>query len=105
MDIQHADTFRAKLIGLLGTKQFPEYDGLFFQGVNCIHTFFMQYPIDVLFLDKENVVLKITEKIKPFRVVWGPDKSFGVLELRAGAAAEMKIKIGDTFHLEGKKDG
>ena len=101
MNIQHADTFARKLIGLLGTKRFPEYDGLFFPGVSCIHTFFMQYSIDVLFLDKNNKVCKIAEKVKPFRLVWGPDDTFGVLEIKAGHASEMKIKIGDTFHLEG----
>ena len=100
MNIQHADTFAAKLIGLLGTKQFPDFDGLYFPGVNCTHTFFMQYPIDVLFLDKNDIVLKIAEAVKPFRVIWGKENCSAVLEMKAGGAVEKNIKVGDSFQLK-----
>ena len=102
MNIKYACSFKDRLIGLLGTNQFPDYEGLFFPDVNCIHTFFMQYPIDVLFLDKDHKVLKIKGKVRPFRIVWGKHDSCDVLEMKAGASEQMNIKIGDILNLEGK---
>ena len=100
MNIRCAHTFTEKLVGLLGTGSFPDTDGLFFPGVTCIHTFFMCYAIDVLFLDKKNAVTHIAREVKPFRVVWGPAGSRSVLEMRSGAAKKEKMKIGDIIPVE-----
>ena len=100
MDIRCAHTFTEKLVGLLGTRSFPDYDGLFFSGVTCIHTFFMRYPIDALFLDKENAVTNIARGVKPFRVVWGRVGSRSVVEMKAGAAKKEKIEVGDIIPVE-----
>jgi uncharacterized protein len=101
MDIRRADTFMKKLVGLLGTKEFPSYDGLFFEGVSCIHTFFMNYPIDVLFLDGENSVCGAAEEVRPYRVVCGPSRCRSVVEMRQGGIAGSGIKTGDIIHPEG----
>lgn len=97
MDIQHADTFAKRLTGLLGTRKFPDYDGLYFPDVRCIHTFFMQYPIDVLFLDDNRIIGKCAERVKPFRVIWGPFSCSSIVELRPGFIAQAQIKKGDIF--------
>jgi hypothetical protein len=94
-----------KLVGLLGTKTFPPYDGLFFEGVSCIHTFFMNYPIDVLFLDGQNVVCGKAERVKPYRMVWGPSRCRSVVEMRPGGIADAGIKAGDTIYPEGGQYG
>jgi len=105
MDIRYADTFVKKFVGLLGTKTFPEYDGLFFPGTVCIHTFFMHYAIDILYLNKDYVVRKIARDVKPFHISWGTADSCSVVEMRSGAAKEKNIHIGDIINIEGKRDG
>ncbi|MBN1521914.1 MAG: DUF192 domain-containing protein [Candidatus Aureabacteria bacterium] len=105
MNIRVADTLVKKMVGLLGTKTFPDCDGLFFPDVACIHTFFMKYPIDIVFLDKDNKVNKILGHVKPFRIVWGSWKSVSVLELADGSASARNIKVGDIIGIEGKENG
>jgi uncharacterized protein len=104
LKIRYADTFFKKLTGLLGTKEFPGYEGLFFPGVRSIHTFFMRYPIDVLFLTPENMVCVAAEAVKPFRVLLGGREASSVIELRTGTIVEKGIKQGDSINLEGKRD-
>ncbi|MCK5708570.1 MAG: DUF192 domain-containing protein [Candidatus Aureabacteria bacterium] len=103
--VELADTFLKRLVGLLGTKEFPYAEGLFFTNVTSIHTFFMKYPIDVVFLNKENQVCKVVDNIKPFRLVLGPFCSWSVLEMRAGAAGLAGIKKGTVMNFGEKQNG
>jgi len=105
LSVKCAKSFSQRLKGLLGTKEFPEIDGIYFSGVSCIHTFFMQYPIDVLFLTKENTVCKVVKSVGPFRIIWGTLSAFSVIEMQSGAAEDVKIKAGDTIHIKEGKDG
>lgn len=56
VDLKRADTFTTRLRGLMG-KTISEEEGLLIQPCNSVHTFFMKMAIDVIFLDKEDVVL------------------------------------------------
>ncbi|MPM42062.1 hypothetical protein SDC9_88724 [bioreactor metagenome] len=64
-DLQTADTFYARFRGLMGRPSLPENAGLMIQPCNSVHCFFMKFPIDVIFLDKENRVVHIAESMKP----------------------------------------
>ena len=103
--INIADNWIKKLVGLLGTKVFPDFEGLFLPYVTSIHTFFMKYSIDIIFLDENNNVKKIVENVKPFRVVFGNKESVSVLEMPAGAARKCNINIGDKIVFEGRGYG
>ena len=105
LNVKCAKSFSQRLKGLLGTKEFPDIDGIYFSGVSCIHTFFMQYPIDILFLTKEKTVCKVIENVVPFRIVWGSFNAFSVIEMQAGGAGKTKIKTGDTVQIKEGKDG
>ena len=52
-----ADTFFKRLIGLLNRKSLGKGEALILSPANCIHSFFMRFSIDVLFLDKSNKVV------------------------------------------------
>lgn len=64
-DLQTADTFYARFRGLMGRPSIPENAGLMIKPCNSIHCFFMKFPIDVLFLDKEDRVVHISKSMKP----------------------------------------
>ncbi|NIO63679.1 MAG: pilus assembly protein, partial [Gammaproteobacteria bacterium] len=49
---------------------------------SSIHTFFMQYPIDLAFLNNNWQIKKLVHALKPFRIAWGPGTSM-VLEMTA----------------------
>jgi uncharacterized membrane protein (UPF0127 family) len=65
-----------------------------------MHMFFMRFPIDIVFLDRQNRVLRISHELKPWRVsaqVWGARRA---LELAAGAARRTGTQVGDRITLE-----
>lgn len=63
-----ADVPFKRMKGLLGKKYLGKSEALILKPCNSVHTFFMRFPIDVLFLDKNNRVVKAINSLKPFRV-------------------------------------
>ncbi|SFE45791.1 DUF192 domain-containing protein [Trichococcus pasteurii] len=64
-DLQTADTFYDRFRGLMGRPSIPENTGLMIKPCNSVHCFFMKFPIDVIFLDKEDRVVHIAGNMKP----------------------------------------
>lgn len=64
-DLRTATTFLSRFRGLMGAPSIPENVGLMIKPCNSVHCFFMKFPIDVIFLDKENRVVHIAESMKP----------------------------------------
>jgi uncharacterized membrane protein (UPF0127 family) len=85
--------------GLIGRK-LEEGEGLLFPGTTSVHTHFMAYPIDLLYLSDDHVVVKIVESIRPWRFSWGGRSAKHVLELPAGRAAECMVQRGDPLRLD-----
>lgn len=94
---RRADRLLARVKGLLGTKQLPRGEALILDPCNSIHTFFMRYAIDVVFLDRSRRVVALLDSVPPFRlspVFW---KARLCIELSAGACREVGIKVGDLL--------
>lgn len=94
-DIKIADTFKLKLIGLMGREKLQD-EGLLLRDCSSIHCFFMKITIDAVYLSKDMEVL-YKETIKPWRLGKIVKKTKHVLELPEGASKD--IKIGDTIKL------
>ena len=62
-----ADSFFKRLKGLMFSKKMDGYDALILNPCNSIHTFFMKYSIDVVFLNKESKIIKIKRGLRPWR--------------------------------------
>ena len=67
---------------------------------NHLHMFFVPYPIDVLWLDKNKRVVQIKEQFKPFTFARNTSKSMYVLELPAGTILETGTKKGDKINFK-----
>jgi len=93
-----ADTPFARLRGLLGKRALPPGEGLLLRPSPSIHTFFMRFPIDVVFLDSDLRVLRVVDSVKPWRAA-ACRRARVVLELRAGEAAARGILGGDRLQL------
>lgn len=91
-----ADDLITRLIGLMFSHDLPDCDGLMLVPCNSIHTFFMRYAIDVVFLDKDLKVVKAIYGIKPFRMTWIYFKAHQVLEMKAGTLSR-DLKAGDRL--------
>ena len=93
-----ADTFFSRLRGLLGSPPLKKGEGLLLKHEKSIHTFFMRYPIDVIYLNKNLDVIKLDEHVSPNRVGSFVAKSDSILELPAGTIKETHTAVGD--HLQ-----
>ena len=83
-----ADTFLSRLRGLMFRRDLPAGEGLLIKRCNAIHTFFMRFPIDAVFLDRAGAVVRVVRDIPPWRpFVWGGLRAVQVLETRPGTIA------------------
>lgn len=62
-----ADTFYTRLKGLLGKQELSKGTALWIKDCPSVHTFFMQFSIDVIFIDKHMKVTSTVENLKPWR--------------------------------------
>jgi uncharacterized membrane protein (UPF0127 family) len=85
--------------GLLGRDGLGPGAGLVIAPSNSVHTFFMRFAIDIVFLHRSGRVLKIRHRV-PARRVAVSATAHAVLELPAGAAATAGISVGDTLALQ-----
>ena len=78
--------------------EFPEGQGLVIDPCSSIHMFFMRFPIDVLYMDREDKVVRAQQGIKPWRVgpLWTRGAKY-VIELPAGTIARTSTQVGDLI--------
>lgn len=95
-----ANTFWSRFWGLMGRRGLGDGEALLLKSTASIHTMFMRFPIDAVFVDKEARVVKVVRGLKPFRFALGGRGARGVLELAAGAAARAQVERGDRLVME-----
>jgi len=88
--------FWQRLVGLLGRRGLAHDRGLLLTRCNNIHTAFMRFPIDAVFVDKDARVLAIRSEMAPFQVAVALRAS-ACLELRSGGALAHDIAVGDRL--------
>jgi uncharacterized membrane protein (UPF0127 family) len=92
-----ATSLRSRTRGLLGRKGLAPGEGLLITRTSSIHTFFMAFPIDAVFLDRGLRVRKIAREIAPFRLAGRFGVAGSVLELASGEAARAGIEPGSRL--------
>ena len=94
--LEIADNFFSRGLGLMFRRRLDAGQGLWITSCNGIHMFFMRFPIDAVFLDKQRRVVKTYRRLPRWiglvPLVWGADS---VLELPAGTADGLELKKGD----------
>ena len=91
-----ASSFLARFRGLMLTSSLEPGTGLLFPRTSSVHTHFMRYAIDVVFLDTEQRVVRIAASLRPWR--FAAVKGAGaVLELAAGECARLGLSEGDEL--------
>src|SRR5436305_12103837 len=93
-----ADSFRLRLRGLLGRRSLESNEGLLLIGSPSIHTTFMRFPIDAVFLDRELGVVGVKANMRPWRFA-GRRRAKHILELCAGEAGRREVAVGTRLRL------
>ena len=97
--IRLARSLSSRTVGLLRTPTLRAGEGLWIERAPSIHMFFMRYPIDAIFVDREQRVTKIVENLRPWRVVWWAPGARDCLELPAGTIAMTGTRVGDVLEV------
>lgn len=98
--VEKARTFRSRLVGLISRRNLEPEEGLWIAPCRMIHTCFMRFPIDAVFLDKNMAVKRVVRNLKPWKLSPWVFGAHGVLELVSGRCQD-RIKEGDVLEFSG----
>ncbi|RDK01971.1 DUF192 domain-containing protein [Paraburkholderia lacunae] len=93
------ETARERMRGLLGHDDLPHDEALLLKRCGSVHTFGMRFPIDVLFLDRQQRIVAIHHSV-PRRRMLLDLRASQTLEMPAGMALQFQILPGDTLDFE-----
>jgi uncharacterized membrane protein (UPF0127 family) len=91
-----ADSAPKRNRGLLGRGSLAPGEGLWIVPCESIHTFFMQFPIDLVYLDRERRIKKLRSEVPPWRISVCLT-AHSILELPAGTICSTQTQAGDTL--------
>ena len=92
-DCRTADSFLSRLCGLLGSRGLEAGEGLWIPRTSSVHTHFMRFAIDVVFVDGDGRVAKVVRSLRPWRFA-GARGAKDVLELPAGHCDRVGLQEG-----------
>ena len=94
-----ADTSEKRRVGLLNHKRLEPGDGLWIVPCESVHTFFMKFPIDLVYVDKKRRVRKVRNAVPAWRLS-ACLSAHSILELPAGTAERTGTRPGDELLIE-----
>jgi uncharacterized protein len=98
-EVAIAGTSHARRKGLLGMSAMPAGFGLWIAPCEAVHTFAMKFQIDVIFLDRQKRVIKLSQRLPPWRIAvcW---RAHSVLELEAGVIEKTGTAVSDSLRFQ-----
>jgi uncharacterized membrane protein (UPF0127 family) len=96
--VEVAVTRRDRRKGLLGRTGLAASSALILAPCAAIHTMFMRFDIDAVFVDDDGRAVKVVRELSPWRIAVGPT-AHAVVELPAGSLRDREVNIGDRLYL------
>ena len=93
-----AESFLSRLLGLMFKKNISVEEGMIFYYTSSIHTCFMRFPIEVVFLNRDMEAIKVYHKLKPFRLA-GTLKCYCIIEMLSCKIHEKAVDVGDVLEI------
>lgn len=93
-----ADSFWTRFRGLMGRSELAAGEGMLFRPGGSVHMFFMKFPLDVVFCDRELRVVAIRPQVQPWKTA-GVRGAKVTVELAAGEAAARGLEAGTQLRL------
>jgi uncharacterized membrane protein (UPF0127 family) len=97
-EVEVAETRADRRRGLLGRDSLGPSAALVLTPCVAVHTAFMRFPIDVVFLDREGVAVKLVNDLGPWRIA-AAAKAHSVVELAAGSLRRHAVTVGDRLYV------
>lgn len=99
-DVKMAKTFFTRSVGLLSKASISDDEGLIIKPCCSVHTFFMKFNIDVLFINKQNKIIALYKNVPKNKILPIHLNSNYVIELSAGSINSKNIQKGDMVNCE-----
>jgi len=96
-----AHSLLSRLVGVIGMREMPAGSAIIIPHCRQVHTMFVRFCIDVLFVDKYHRVIGVQECMLPFSVSGYHRKSDYVIELPGGTVHTLGIQLCDDIQVEG----
>ncbi len=96
-NLKLANSFVKRFKGLMGCKKLNKSEGLMLLSCNSIHTCFMKFPIDVVFLNMDHEVIALRKDVRPWRMVNFVKKAYITVEMAEGTIEHKNIEVGDLL--------
>lgn len=90
-DLYLADSFWQRFLGLQFLRTLGPTEGLLLRGCNSVHTMWMRFAIDIVFLNEDLEIIEIQTAVKPWRFAIPKQKAFHTLEVAAGNAKAYAV--------------
>ena len=97
--VTRADGWWAKGWGVIGWSSLPPGQGLWLPGVSAVHTVFVRFPLDLLFLDTNLATLRHVPGVRPGRLWVSGQGARHTIELGAGSLAGLPVTGGERWEL------
>ncbi len=94
-----ASGFFCRLLGLMFRKKMKKEEALIFYRASSIHTFFMRFSIDIIFLDRQMKVKRLVYNLKPWRAVFCRG-AYVAIELPAGKIDQSNVSLGSKIWIQ-----
>jgi len=98
-EVALANTFFKRLRGLMFRRHLAEAEALWLRPCNGVHTFWMLFAIDVIFLDRQLRIVKLVENMRPFRLTAPHLAARSVVEMSAHSISRASLKVGDQLEI------
>ncbi len=99
-DVRLANTFLTRLRGLMFRRRLAPGGGLWLRPCQGIHTFWMFFAIDAIFLDRELRIVRLIENLRPFRLTRPHFAAHSVIELNPHTISKYGVRVGDQLTVE-----
>ncbi|NWQ39369.1 DUF192 domain-containing protein [Bacillus sp. EB106-08-02-XG196] len=98
--IELADSFFKRLKGLMFRQDPIQDEGLWIVPCNAVHMFFMKFPLDIVLLSEQNEVIGLHHCLQPWKITKPVKNAYSTLELPAGSAEKLGIRIGSIIQCQ-----
>ncbi|BDI28056.1 hypothetical protein CCAX7_001070 [Capsulimonas corticalis] len=95
--VAQVNSWLGKGVGVLGRRALPAGEGLWLPDVASVHTWFVAFPLDILFLSRDLTVLAVCPNVPPWRALVRCPGAVHTIEMGAGTLANLPVPIGERL--------
>ncbi len=98
--VRRASGFLERTKGLMGRRSLPDKFAFWIAPCPSVHTFFMKFPLDVIFADKKLRIVSVFHSAPPGRILLGGWKSHSAFEMKGGQLQALGLKKKEQLYID-----